>query len=217
MKKRPNQVGRPKKSSESSDAEARICAAALDLFAERCFSAVTIKDIAKATGFNTALIYYYFDSKDELVQRAVTLAVEQAFRQFRSSVTLGQDPQKTIEDWLETHVREYATISKLIKISMDYASSAHRASKIDRAIRQFYRQEHEALVSALAAGVRSNTFGDIDPEEVATFISTCLDGIFVRAMILSDFDPIAAIRSLKINVAAQLCRSVPRNSKRAPA
>ena len=36
---------------------------ALTLFAERNFASVTIKDIGTALGVNTALIYYYFDSK----------------------------------------------------------------------------------------------------------------------------------------------------------
>ena len=40
--------------------------AAFDLFAERNFASVTIKDIGAAINVNTALIYYYFGNKDEL-------------------------------------------------------------------------------------------------------------------------------------------------------
>ena len=68
---------------EPVDAELRIREAALELFSSRNFSVVTIKDIAKAAGLNTALIYYYFGSKEELFRSAVTLAVERAFHQFR--------------------------------------------------------------------------------------------------------------------------------------
>jgi hypothetical protein len=34
-------------------------------------------------------------------------------------------------------------------------------------------------------------------DETATFISTYLDGVFVRAMMLKEFDPIAAIGELR--------------------
>ena len=54
---------------EKSRAEGRseeMMAAALDLFARHDVSSVTIKDIAKALRINTALIYYYFDSKAQL-------------------------------------------------------------------------------------------------------------------------------------------------------
>ncbi len=51
--------GRPQGSSRNSpfDRREELAAVALDLFAERNFAAVTIKDIASALGVNTALIY----------------------------------------------------------------------------------------------------------------------------------------------------------------
>src|SRR5215472_15196116 len=56
-----------------SDAEERhqpqarkLMSVALELFARRGFSSVTIKDIAKSANVNSALLYYYFDSKEDL-------------------------------------------------------------------------------------------------------------------------------------------------------
>ena len=100
---------------EPVDAELRIREAALELFSSRNFSVVTIKDIAKAAGLNTALIYYYFGSKEELFRSAVTLAVERAFHQFRIARRDLKSPRAVIYGWLDNHVREYATILKLIK------------------------------------------------------------------------------------------------------
>ncbi len=192
-----NRVGRPKQARACVDADKKICSAALDLFAARNFSAVTIKDISCATGFNTALIYYYFGSKEDLFQQAVTMAVDRAFEQFRMSRDATKPPQEAIFDWLDTHIRDYATIAKLIKISIDYASTADRKPAIDRAIRQFYDQERDALRAALRAGVVTGTTAKVDVDAIATFISTYLDGVFVRAMVLKDFKPIEAIAGLK--------------------
>ncbi len=197
MAKRPHGVGRPKSGSLPVEAETAILGAALDLFAAKNFSSVRTADIAKATGFNQALIFYYFDNKEELYRRALQLAIEQAFQSFRLSRDALDDPADLIFAWIDTHVRAYDSIAKLIKLSIDYASTADRKANIDRAIRTFYDDERDVLLSALKAGIESGAFADVDASQTATFISTYLDGVFVRAMILPDFKPVPAIRGLK--------------------
>lgn len=197
MRKKANRVGRPKASAASVEARAVILEAALDLFAAQSFAAVTTKDIAKATGLNTALIYYYFGSKEDLFRSAVSMAVARAFDRFKLSRTTTNDPRKIILSWIDTHIREYETIAKLIKIAVGYASTGDRKAKIDEAIANFYDGERHVLRSALKAGIARRDFGPLDVEETAIFISTYLDGVFVRAIILKDFEPIAAIKELK--------------------
>ncbi len=195
--RRAVRVGRPKLDVASPDAETHIREVSLDLFAERGFSAVTTKDIADATGFNSALIYYYFGSKEELFRNAVTLAVERAFEPFRVSREGLKHPRDIIYGWLDNHIKEYETISKLIKIAVDYAKTSKRNVRIDEAIRRFYVDERDVLRAALAAGIARGDFRKVDVDETASFISTYLDGVFARAMILRDFDPIASIGELR--------------------
>jgi AcrR family transcriptional regulator len=204
--KRVTGAGRPKLSVATADAELRIREAALELFAARGFAAVTTKDIADATGFNPALIYYYFGSKEELFRRAVTLAVATAFEQFRIARAGLKHPRDIIFGWLDTHVKEYKTIEKLIKIAVDYSKSAKRNVRIDDAIGSFYVAEHDVLCATLKAGIASGDFRAVDVDETATFISTYLDGVFVRAMMLKDFDPISAIGELRAFLNAYLQR-----------
>ena len=197
-------VGRPRQSEDLEDARTKICEVALDLFAERNFSAVTIKDISDAAGLNTALIYYYFGSKEELFRATVVLAVERAFARFRMSRPEEASPREVIDHWLDTHVRELPTISKLLKLAIDYASTAERKGRIDQAIRRFYDDERVVLRDALLAGVKLREFGPMDVDETATFISTFLDGVMVRAVILDDFKPAQAIEDLRRFLMRQL-------------
>lgn len=199
-------AGRPKLTVATPDAELRIREAALDLFSARGFSAVTTKDIADATGFNPALIYYYFGSKEELFRRAVTLAVERAFEQFRISRQGLDHPRDIINGWLDTHIVQFDTIAKLIMISIDYARTSKRKARIDEAIHTFYDDEREVLRQTLSAGIASGEFRKVDVAATATFISTYLDGVFVRAMVLKKFDPIAAIRELRTFLDVHLAR-----------
>lgn len=203
----PNhQANRTKFGNSTIDAENHILLISLDLFSERGFASVTIKDLAKASGLAPALIYYYFGSKEELYRRAVALAVDRAFGEFRTVVHNLERPRDIIYGWIDNHIRVFETIAKLFAIAIDYSKVAKRNKRIDEAVRRFYDEEREVLCGALTAGIESGEFREVDIWETATFISTYLDGVFVRAIILADFDPIAAIGELRIFMQALLMR-----------
>ena len=63
----------------SADDLARV---ALDLFAERHFASVSIKEIGRAAGVNPAMIYYHFKSKEDLFTAAIQNAIDEAFQLF---------------------------------------------------------------------------------------------------------------------------------------
>jgi AcrR family transcriptional regulator len=165
-----------------------LAAVALDLFAARNFAAVTIKDIANASGVNTALIYYYFDNKEDLFRAAIEFAVDQAFKNFRLLQARHDNPADIIADWLKNHVELYAPIHKFVKISLDYAGSETSIPVIDRQIRQFYDEERRILSQRIGQGIQQGLFQEVDPDAIAVFISTYLDGLMVRSVILDDFD-----------------------------
>ncbi len=60
--------------------------------------------------------------------------------------------------------------------------------------------------AALVSGIERGDFRKVDVDETASFISTYLDGVFARAMILRDFDPIESIRDLRSFLSAYLKR-----------
>ena len=103
--------------------------AALTLFAERNFASVTIKDIGTALGVNTALIYYYFNSKEDLFRAAIERAVKRAFVHFRELRLRHSNPADILSDWLDNHVDLHDPIQKLVKVSLDYAGLPDRAAR----------------------------------------------------------------------------------------
>lgn len=76
--------GRPSTDSENaspetpaaSDAKARILAAAGKLFAKESFESCSIREIAHAAEANSALIYYYFGSKEGLLRALIQNATD---------------------------------------------------------------------------------------------------------------------------------------------
>lgn len=181
---------------EHGDRVNEFLAAALDLFAERNFASVTIKDIATALGVNTALIYYYFDSKTDLFRATIEYAVAGAFENVRALAGRSADPPSVLSAWLENHINKYAEIHRFVKIALDFRGAHEGDSDIAKTIESFYDEERKMLSKIIRQGINQGLFSPVDPKRMAQFISTYLDGCMVRLVILPDFDLEDAVRDL---------------------
>lgn len=172
-------------------------AAALELFSKRDLAAVTIKEIANSIGVNTALIYYYFDSKGDLFRASLEYAVEEALANYRRLRERHRDPVDLMADWFDTNVELAKPIRQLIKIMLDYSVSQTQKGVIDAIIKKFYDVECGILSAAIRQGVKSGVFRRVNPDRAAHIASTHLDGILVRSLIHKDMDIRAAMKDLK--------------------
>lgn len=172
-------------------------AVALELFAQRDFSSVSIKDIAAAAGINTALIYYYFESKEGLFRATLENAVSLALEKYRRLREQHSDPVDLIGDWFDTQREVSGPIRQLVKIMLDYSTSRAQATVVDQVISQFYNEELAILAGSVRRGIQLGIFHSVDPDRAARFASTHLDGIFTRSMIHHDYDLSAGLDELK--------------------
>lgn len=99
---------------ERPDGRDRLIRTAFQLFAERGFDSVTVRDLAAASNVSVGLINHHFRSKDGLRE-----AVDEFFiAQFEDAIT-GAGPQppntseeqaRVIDEWIERHESEWPTI-----------------------------------------------------------------------------------------------------------
>jgi AcrR family transcriptional regulator len=171
--------------------------AALGLFARRDFSAVTIKDIASSAGVNTALIYYYFDNKEDLFRATLEYAVERALENYRRLGERHSDPVDLINDWFDNHAELSEPIRQLVKIMLDHRTARTQLGVVDDIIKKFYDEECAIISGSVSRGIASGVFRKVDPEQAAHLASTHLDGIMVRSIIHRDLDVVAAIAALQ--------------------
>jgi AcrR family transcriptional regulator len=160
---------------------------ALELFAKQNYSSVRIKDIAEATGLNSALIYYYFGSKENLFLKVIESTVEKAFEKFDSIKMNASNPKDVLFLWIQIHILQFYLLQKLAKISLDYAGTNGRTPEIDKAIRKFYEKESVILKNTLKDGITAGVFRDVNPVDMAMFISTFLDGVLFRTVMFPKF------------------------------
>lgn len=193
-KPRAKRVRRKQTPTQSAQ---RLMAVALELFAQRDFASVSIKDIATAAGVNTALIYYYFENKQGLFRATLENAVALALEKYRLLKERHSDPVDLIGDWFDTQRQVSGPIRQLVKIMMDYSNNRTQATVIDQIISQFYDEEMAILASSVRRGIQLGIFHSADPDRAARFASTHLDGVFTRSIIHKDYDLSAGLDELK--------------------
>lgn len=143
----------------------RILEAAVTLFADRGFAAVSINDIAAETGTSTGLIYYHFKDKQELLQTAV----EDAAAMLQSGAVASFGTEGTAKERILAFVRTYSGLlgnapdmmRLLVRVMSDIqgplpATLLARTSAVI-----------ELLAGLVAEGVESGEFREIDPLHAA--------------------------------------------------
>jgi AcrR family transcriptional regulator len=174
-----------------------MTAGALALFAERSFASVTIKDIASKLRINPALIYYYFDSKQDLFRASIEAAIFDAVAHYDGIRSLHDHPVGLIDAWLESNVKLSHTISNLVKVMLDHSGLPRHIPSVDRLVKRFYEEEYRILSGAIGRGIELGVFRPVDQRRIALFASCHLDGVMVAAKIRPDFDLAQAIENLR--------------------
>ena len=174
-----------------------LTATSLNLFAERDFASVTIKDIANKCGVNTALIYYYFANKEDLFRATIQNAITDALENYTSLRNRHTNPVDFINDWFDTNLKLSVPIRKLVKIMLDYSGSRMNISSVDQQVTNFYYVEHSILSDSIRRGIDQGIFNAVEHDRLALFVSTHLDGVMVASMIRKDFNLSEAMTDLR--------------------
>lgn len=90
---------------ESTDRKSRILHAAQHLFSEKGFEATSIRDIALGSGTNSALIYYYFGDKENLLAACIQEPAEKIATLLREALeqagTVRERLEAFVSAWVE--------------------------------------------------------------------------------------------------------------------
>ena len=143
---------------------AAILESALSLFRERGFEATTMRDVARRAGVSAGNAYYYFASKDHLVQgfyaesHADHLALcEEALS---GTVDLEQRLLAVFRTKLETSEPYHRFAGQLFKVAADPQSPLHPFSEASRPV----REESIALMARTLDGARLKVPADLRAE-----------------------------------------------------
>lgn len=189
---------------------------ALELFARKDFKAVSIKELAKASGVSTSLIYYYFENKRHLFDAAAEHAIREALTSYRNMVRRHRSPVDRINDWFQVNVAMQDSLRFLSRIMFNYAGNSGETGLVEDKVVEFYDFERGLLAEGIARGIAEGLFRRVDPARLARFVSIHLDGIFHASMVQRDLNLAGEVEDLK-NALWQMLGYEERSGRTGPA
>ena len=182
-----------------------ILAVAAELFAERGYSNVSIRDVCKEAGTSAPMIYYYFKDKKGLFRAAVSekLSLHQFISILRETLDIREVPKA-----VGSFVRIY--LSAFPDAAFDPGLYLRETAKLDnRSAEVMSKQLDEVQTiarSLVQKGMKSGDFRKVDPGDAAD----CLIGLVNHFV----FQKIHFSKSLDIDAKADVITSFFLNAMR---
>jgi AcrR family transcriptional regulator len=143
---------------------AAILESALSLFRERGFEATTMRDVARRAGVSAGNAYYYFKSKDELVQGFYAESHADHLALCESALAGTSDFRERLIAIFRTKVESsegyHRFAGQLFKVAADPQSPLHPFSEASRPV----REESIALMARALDGSRLKVPEDLREE-----------------------------------------------------
>jgi AcrR family transcriptional regulator len=175
------------------DKRRRILAAAQDVFAEQGFDAARMEEVARRARVGKGTLYNYYESKEDLLIRAVIAVMEEVRERIATAAEPSQDqPMRSVEDVLRMLIVDHIPWltgrfhSLYNQVWGVIARDAKARRRFFEANQNFYRERERDFEGLIEAGARTGQFrSDLDPAEVSMLLHAVFDGLLRRAT----FDP----------------------------
>ena len=168
--------------SAPDDRREQMLRAAVAVIAERGFPDTRIADVGKRVGASSALVIYYFGTKDRLLTEALRYSEDLFYSEVSSR--LAEVPGAT--DKLETLVRLSCMTEQIDGMPgswvlwLDLWAQAVRHPEVSRDREELDARWREQIVTIVRVGQESGEFAPIDPERFSLLFSALLDGLVVQ-------------------------------------
>lgn len=164
----------------------KIIRATGHVLSEYGYADLTMQRIAEESSVTTAAIHYHFDTKEELLNAFLDDLVERFEQQLACEAS---DPRERLGAFLDavftpadTGSDDFPVALMELKAQAPYHDTyRERFLDLDEAV-------HTLVATAVREGVDDGHFDEADPDEVARFVTTAINGGHVRRVALGE-DP----------------------------
>ena len=131
------------------------------LFSTKGYRATTLKDLSAAFGVSRPSLYYYFESKVDLLLELHAQGFNKGFDEFNEIISSSMSTKEKFRKILESHARNMANHAMENKIL--YIETNEMPDKVVKKIRQRRRQFVDQVRPLYKQGVDEGVFKDFDP------------------------------------------------------
>jgi len=166
----------------------QILAAALAVFSEKGFHGANVSDVAAQAGVSQGTIYWYFESKEELVSATILSFVEEMAEGALAVTRMGDTSADKLRA-LATSMEGLAVPgSRLFSIFLEFWASSPRREQAAALWMDLLAEFKDVFVALVEEGIETGEFRPVDAEGVVWAIMAAYDGLAAYAMLKPDLD-----------------------------
>jgi AcrR family transcriptional regulator len=147
------------KAKKQAFVQDEIIAAAVRLFSEKGFRAVTIDDIASSLGFTKSVIYYYFKSKNQILWEIFTRIYDSYFETIQSTLEKDLPPEAALAEIITKHA--LSVMERKDWTAIYFRDESELDDRQRRQVTKKKRQYDAMIEEIYEAGVEKGVFRDM--------------------------------------------------------
>ncbi|EMA32385.1 TetR/AcrR family transcriptional regulator [Halobiforma nitratireducens] len=181
------------------DVRDAIMRATYDALCEHGYTDLTAQDIADRTDKSKSLLFYHYDSKEDLVADFVDYLVDWFDERFAETDDRPPVEQlATFVDWFLYGSADDDERQSFHTAMLEIRTQAPYNEQYREQLRKSDEHLREIVESILREGMETGEFTDHDPEETAALLIATLDGARIRQLTLDQDDYLGQVRSAMI-------------------
>ncbi|HFD40111.1 MAG TPA: TetR/AcrR family transcriptional regulator [Anaerolineae bacterium] len=196
----------PKREQQREERRQQILEAALAVFTRKGFNAAKVSDVAAQAGVSQGTIYWYFDSKEDLLQGALLFFFENLDQEIASALEQATTAGGRLRALIQSMAALADEAKELHTLFLEFWASSSRRAEASRLWTEMLRQDKDLVVQIIEAGVQSGEFRPVDAEALTWALMAAYDGLAIYLMLMPDLDLERVSRAVTETLLAGLTR-----------
>jgi len=154
----------------------QILEAATVVFTRKGFYEARMEDIAAQTGLSKGSLYYYFQSKDDLIIAILNLLFQREFDHMERMDYAEIGAGEAIKNIAELVLEDFINMQQVLPVAYEFLAHASRNKAVQEALRQYLNRYMDLLVPIIQHGIDKGEFRNVDAKDVAISIGAIFEG-----------------------------------------
>ncbi len=163
----------------SEERKAQILEAATEVFIRAGFHKARMDDIAKQAGLSKGALYWYFDSKDAIIQAILDRMFGREYEQLAAFVEVDIPAMEKLESFLEFVVLDIVRMEPMMPIMYEFWALLLREKRVKEVLGGFYTGFFDLFRPIIQQGIENGEFREVDPGEVVVTLGAFIEGLFI--------------------------------------
>lgn len=147
------------------------------------FADLTMQRIAAECDLSKAALHYHYDTKEELLQAFL----EYLLADFESRLACdAADPDERLDTFVEAVFGPAEAGSDFGVALLEIKARAPYSAAYRERLEALDERMRETVASAVRDGVEAGRYADCDPDDLARFVVTVINGAHVRGVVLEE-------------------------------